>query len=74
MLWLRVFATSGFVELAIFCVLSLFLEETKTKPLIQNRQESEMGQPEERVKKSDGLIPVQDWLAIMQSWEFLEYL
>ena len=74
MLWLPVFATSGFDEFAIFCELSLFLAETKTKPLIPNRQESEMGQPEERVKKSDGLIPVQDWLAIMQSWEFLQYL
>ena len=74
MLWLPVFATSGFDEFAIFCVLSLFLAETKTKPLIPNRQESEMGQPEERVKKSDGFIPVHDWLAIMQSWELLQYL
>ena len=48
--WLPLFATSGFVELAIFYVLlSLFLVETKTSPLIPNWQESEMGQPDERV-------------------------
>ena len=54
------FATSGFDEFAIFYVLSLFLVETKTRPLIPNWQESEMGQPEERVENSDGFKPVQD--------------
>ncbi len=53
-------ATSGFDEFAILYELSLFLEETKTNPLIPNRQESEMGQPDDRVKNSDGLKPVQD--------------
>ena len=48
--------------------------ETKTNPFIPKRQESDMGQPEERVKNSDGLKPVQDWLAMMQIWEFLQYL